>query len=351
VTSRSGSAVPPTRGACGPGRARQTPCSAPWTRRRGPVSARYAHPDSPARSRLSSGCQMRGTLNEEYSQVGAWLAAVAHGHAHGGTGGVAAAKGGAQSQAGVAGAAPRPPRKYTIAMVTTSRRVTPSGDKIRAGAQDAAAKLNVDLKYSNNENGPEQATSYRTPSTARWRPRGDPVERDAVIPWRRAADAGIPVVVFNRASTSTSRPAPRCTSARTRTRRPDRRQRISSGPAAPARRCAHPAQGSVALETRCAGVKKTDPNTENLQATAPTCRRCRRPSLKLQQDKSITSVVTLGARSRWPHCRPSDRGAQAKIVTFDLSPDAAKASRAARLISPSTSSPTCRATWRSPRCG
>ena len=49
-------------------------------------------------------------------------------------------------------------KNYTIAMITHEQAGDTFWDKIRAGAQDAATEHGIDLKYSNNENGPEQAT-------------------------------------------------------------------------------------------------------------------------------------------------------------------------------------------------
>ena len=48
--------------------------------------------------------------------------------------------------------------QYTIAMVTHEQPGDTFWDRIRAGAEDAAAAHNIDLKYSNAQAGPEQAT-------------------------------------------------------------------------------------------------------------------------------------------------------------------------------------------------
>ena len=85
----------------------------------------------------------------------------------------------------------------------------------------------------------------------------------------------------------------------------------------------------MALETRCAGVKEGFANTENLQVNGADL-----PSVqstiqaKLQQDKSITHIVTLGA----PIALAGDLQAagrrgqhRRRSITFDLNKDAAQA--------------------------
>ena len=48
--------------------------------------------------------------------------------------------------------------RYTVAMVTHEQPGDTFWDRIRAGAEDAARAHNVDLKYSNGAQAPEQAT-------------------------------------------------------------------------------------------------------------------------------------------------------------------------------------------------
>ena len=72
-------------------------------------------------------------------------------------------QGGAQNQPGASsggsgGGAVTGGKNYTIAMITHEQAGDTFWDKIRAGAKDAAATHGIDLKYSNNENGPENAT-------------------------------------------------------------------------------------------------------------------------------------------------------------------------------------------------
>jgi simple sugar transport system substrate-binding protein len=85
--------------------------------------------------------------------------------------------------------------------------------------------------------------------------------------------------------------------------------------------------GSVALEDRCAGVKDSFPNTENIQVNgADDSAVTSAIQAKLSQDPSINWIVTLGA----PQALDAIKSAQganskAKIGTFDTNPDAAQA--------------------------
>jgi simple sugar transport system substrate-binding protein len=86
-------------------------------------------------------------------------------------------------------------------------------------------------------------------------------------------------------------------------------------------------QGNVSLETRCEGVKKGLPNTENLQVNGQDLPSVQQTiGAKLVQDPSITDVVTLDAGvASAAVAAKADSASQAKVVTFDLSPEVVKA--------------------------
>jgi len=151
-------------------------------------------------------------------------------------------QGGAQnqpSQGGGGGGGAAQGKRYTIAMVTHEQAGDTFWDKIRAGAQDASKSLNVDLKYSNNENGPEQATLVQNAIDSKVDGLAVTLSNaDAVIPVaKKAAAAGIPVVVFNQGFDQYKQAGARCTSARTRTS-PDRASASGSPPTVEGRRSA-----------------------------------------------------------------------------------------------------------------
>ncbi len=91
--------------------------------------------------------------------------------------------------------------------------------------------------------------------------------------------------------------------------------------------CVIQAAGSVALEARCAGVKSKVPGTENIQVNgADDAAVVSSLQAKLSQDKSIDSIVTLGAPIALDALKAMEQSSStAKLVTFDLNADAAKA--------------------------
>jgi simple sugar transport system substrate-binding protein len=240
-------------------------------------------------------------------------------------------QGGAQNQPsqGGGGGGAAQGKRYTIAMVTHEQAGDTFWDKIRAGAQDAAKGLNIDLKYSNNENGPEQATLVQNAIDSKVNGLAVTLSNaDAVIPVaKKAADAGIPVVVFNQGFDQYKQAGAKMYFGSDEDLAGQSiGQRITSDSGGKAL-CVIQAQGSVALETRCAGVKKTFANTENLYVNGAD-KPAEQASIgaKLQQDKAITHVVTLGAGDALAALNAkTDAGSNAKVVTFDLNPDAAKA--------------------------
>jgi simple sugar transport system substrate-binding protein len=241
-------------------------------------------------------------------------------------------QGGAQnqpSQGGGGGGGAAQGKRYTIAMVTHEQAGDTFWDKIRAGAQDAAKSLNVDLKYSNNENAPEQATLVQNAIDSKVNGLAVTLANgDAVIPVaKKAADAGIPVVVFNQGFDQYKQAGAKMYFGSDEDLAGQSiGQRITSDNGGKAL-CVIQAQGSVALETRCAGVKKTFANTENLYVNGAD-KPAEQASIgaKLQQDKAITHVVTLGAGDALAALNAkTDAGSNTKVVTFDLNPDAAKA--------------------------
>ena len=89
-------------------------------------------------------------------------------------------------------------------------------------------------------------------------------------------------------------------------------------------------QGNISLETRCAGVAESFPNTENIQVPGSDLPSVQHTiGAKLQQDPSITHIVTLdaGIATAAVEAR-GGAGSQASIVTFDLSPEVVQAIQA-----------------------
>ena len=221
-------------------------------------------------------------------------------------------------------------QRYTIAMVTHEQAGDTFWDKIRAGAEDAARSHNIDLKYSNNEQGPEQATLVQNAIDSKVN--GIAVtlsSADAVIPVaKKAADAGIPVVAFNQGIDQYKQAGAKMYFGSDEALAGQTvGQKLASLAPGGKTLCIIQAQGSVALETRCQGVKKGFPNTENIQvngADLPSVQQTL--NAKLAEDKSITNIVALGAPIAMAALQAQQgSGSTAKIATFDLNQDAAQA--------------------------
>ena len=217
---------------------------------------------------------------------------------------------------------------YTIAMVTHETPGDTFWDKIKAGAEQAAANAGIDLKYSADPEPSRQSTLIQNAVDANV----DGIATTLATPdalaggVKTATDAGIPVVAFNSGI--------------------DQYQEVGAsmyfgsdedlaGAAAGERisadggqnvLCVIQAAGSVALEARCAGVKSEVPNTENIQVNGQDDSAVTSTlQAKLSTDDSIDYIVTLGAPIALDALQAMDAsGSDAKLVTFDLNIDAAQ---------------------------
>jgi len=241
-------------------------------------------------------------------------------------------QGGAQSQGGSAPAAggDTSGSNLTFQMITHEQAGDTFWDKIRAGAQDAAKAHGITLNYSNNENGPEQATLVQNAIDAKVSGIAVTLSNaDAVIPVaKKAADAGIPVVVFNQGITDYTKAGSKMYFGSDETLAGQTvGERLTKEHGGGKTLCIIQAQGSVALEARCAGVKSGFANTENLQvngADLPSVQQTIQS--KLAEDPSITNIVTLGAPIALAAIQAQAASNNtAKVYTFDLNQDVAQA--------------------------
>jgi simple sugar transport system substrate-binding protein len=199
---------------------------------------------------------------------------------------------------------------------------------VRAGAQQSAKDHSINLKYSNEPEAGKQATLVQNAIDSKV----DGIAAtlafpDAVGPvLAKAAQAGIPTVVFNSGIDTYQKYAAAMYFGS---------DESLAGQSAGARLaqagggkalCVVHEQGNVSLETRCAGVKKSFPNTENIQVNGSDLPSVQQTiGAKLAQDPSITDIVTLDAGIAGAAVQAkAGSGSQAKIVTFDLSPDVVK---------------------------
>jgi simple sugar transport system substrate-binding protein len=216
---------------------------------------------------------------------------------------------------------------YTIAMITHETPGDTFWDKIKAGAQQAAKNTGITLKYSNDPDASKQATLIQNAVDSKV----DGIATTLVTPnalagaVKAATDAKIPVVGFNSGIDEYKKlGALMYFGSDEKLAGTTAGERLASE-GAKHTLCVIQAAGSVALEARCAGVKSGQPNTENIQVNgADDAAVVSTLQAKLSQDKSIDSVVTLGAPIAIDALKAKDAaGSSAKLVTFDLNAEAA----------------------------
>ena len=218
---------------------------------------------------------------------------------------------------------------FTIAMVTHEAPGDTFWDRIRSGAEAAAAKDNITLKYSNDPAADKQATliqnavDSKVDGIATTLPTPDAMA-GAV---KAATAAGIPVVAFNAGINQYKELGALMYFGSDEDIAGQAVGKRIADLGAKHPLCVIQEAGQVQLEARCAGVLKNASGTENLQVNGRDL-----PSVtstiaaKLQSDTSIDYVVTLGAPIAVAAIDSvKQANSAAKVGTFDLNPDAAKA--------------------------
>ncbi|MEU0098166.1 sugar ABC transporter substrate-binding protein [Streptomyces sp. NPDC006267] len=213
--------------------------------------------------------------------------------------------------------------RWTFAMVTHSGDGDTFWDIVQKGAEQAAVKDNINFLYSHNDEANQQAQLVQTAidkkvdglivSLAK------PDAMKAVV--AKAVKAGIPVVTVNSGSAESKEfgalahigqdesIAGEAVGDELNSR--DREKAL----------CVLHEQGNVGHEQRCAGAKKTfDGTMQNLYVDGTNMPDVTASiEAKLQSDKSIDAVVTLGAPFADAAVKAKQTaGSKAEIDTFDL---------------------------------
>ena len=218
---------------------------------------------------------------------------------------------------------------YTFAMITHETPGDTFWDRIRAGAEQAAKDTGSTLKYSADPDATKQAVLIQNAIDSKVDGIATTlVTPDALSPTvQKAVQAGIPVDSFN-SGLDYYKQAGALThfSSDERLAGQEAGKRMKAAGATKIL-CTIQQAGSVALEDRCAGVKDSFPNTENLQVNgADDSAVTSAIQAKLSEDKSIDWVINLGAPSALDTVRAREgSGSNAKIGTFDTNPDLAQA--------------------------
>lgn len=212
--------------------------------------------------------------------------------------------------------------RFTVAMITHGPPGDTFWDLIRKGAETAAKKDNIDLMYSAELQGPDQANLVQNAVDSKVAAIAVTLARpEAIKPGlQRAISAGIPVVAFNAGINDWKAAGAKAYFGQ---------DEQISGEAAGKRLAADGArnvicviqdQGNVALESRCAGVKSGFGGAvENLNVNGTDMPSVQATiTAKLQQDPSVDYVVTLGAPIALTAVQSIENaGSTAKIATFD----------------------------------
>jgi simple sugar transport system substrate-binding protein len=218
---------------------------------------------------------------------------------------------------------------YTVAMITHAPPGDTFWDKIQQGATQASKNNGITLKYSGDPEPSKQAQLIQSAVDSKVDgiavSLATPDALKAAVQAARAAK--IPVVAFNSGIDQYKDVGALMYFGSDETLAGETAgQRIAAAGGKHVL-CVIQAAGSVALEARCAGVKKGVANTENIQVNGQDDSAVTSSlQAKLTQDKSIDYVVTLGAPVALDAMKSIDAsGSSAKLATFDLNVDAAQA--------------------------
>jgi simple sugar transport system substrate-binding protein len=251
------------------------------------------------------------------------------------SGGASSASSSSGAAGGAAGQVNSGGKAYTIAMITHETPGDTFWDKIKAGANASAKEHGITLKYSNDPIASNQATLIQNAVDSKV----DGIATTLVTPdalagaVKSATAAKIPVVGFNSGIGAWKQLGALMYfgSDENLAGNTVGEKLTTAGVKHPL--CVIQAQGSVALEARCAGVKAKAPGTENLQVDGSNLQSTTSTlEAKLAQDKTIDGIVTLGAPIALAAIQAQTQAnSTAKLATFDLNADAANAIKSGKI--------------------
>jgi simple sugar transport system substrate-binding protein len=227
-----------------------------------------------------------------------------------------------QSNSGNAGVADTP--RLTVAMITHEVPGDTFWDLVRKGAEAAAKKDNIELRYSNNAEGPEQSNLIQTAIDSKVNGIAVTLAKPDALRGavQKATAAGIPVVALNAGVEQWKSMGVTEFFGQDESIAGEAAGQRLAQDGAKKVLCVIHEQGHVALEARCAGVKKGFGSAgvvENLNVNSKDMPSVKSTiTAKLQQDKSVDRVITLGAPIAITAVDSvKESGSAAKIVTFD----------------------------------
>ncbi|WP_245199700.1 MULTISPECIES: substrate-binding domain-containing protein [Micrococcaceae] len=239
-------------------------------------------------------------------------------------------QGGKPADSGGAGAAGQvaSTERIKIAMIAHAPAGDTFWDTVRKGAEEAAAKDNIELLYTSDPEAGrqaqliEQAVDQKVDGIAVTLATPDAL-KDAL---KRASDAGIPIVSFNAGEGSSA-----ALGAFTHFGSNEKLAGEAVGSKLAEGGYKHPicviqVQGHVGLEARCAGVKAKVPGTEILYVNGADMTSVESTATaKLQASKEADVIVGLGAPITLTLLKSvATAGSSAKVASFDLNKELAQ---------------------------
>ena len=221
------------------------------------------------------------------------------------------------------------PKNYTIAVITHETPGNTFWDAIKEGAKSAAANHGIIIKYSNDPSAAGQATLIQNAIDSKVDGIATTlVTPDALAPAvKAAADAGIPLVAFNAGIDAYKDLGALMYFGSDEALAGEAAGKRAAAAGAKHVLCTIQESGSVALETRCAGVNKGAPGTENLQVNGSDLASVTSTiTAKLQTDPTIDYIISLGTQYALAAVQSrTEANSSVPIATFDLNKDAVTA--------------------------
>jgi simple sugar transport system substrate-binding protein len=219
--------------------------------------------------------------------------------------------------------------RMKIAIITHAEAGDTFWDIVRKGAQEAAAKDNVDILYTNDSDAGRQAQLVQQAIDQKVDGIAVTIANPGAMKdvLKKATDAGIPLVSFNAGGDVSAQMGAftHFGSNETLAGEAVGAKLAQDGYKHPI--CVIMAQGQVQLEQRCAGVKEKEPNTEILYVDGKDMTAVQSTATaKLQASKDADVIIGLGAPYTVTILKAvADANSSIKVASFDLNPALAQA--------------------------
>ncbi|HIZ97356.1 MAG TPA: substrate-binding domain-containing protein [Candidatus Janibacter merdipullorum] len=216
--------------------------------------------------------------------------------------------------------------EMTVSFITHAEPGDTFWDQVRAGAEDAAKKNNVKLEYTANPEGAQQANLVQQAVDKKVDGIAVTLAKPEAMKGNveKAVDGDIPVVALN-----AGMDAWKDMGALSFFGQDDELAGEAAGERLTEEKagktlCVIQEQGHVGLEGRCKGVAKTFDKSEKIYVKGTDTANVQSTiTAKLQDDKEITHVLTLGAPfALIAQKSVNEAGSDAEVATFDLNDEA-----------------------------